>query len=121
MRPRTITGWTALILFILLVGSNAWWLYTTIDNAVTDSYRQHEQAFTYRALDNALRLIPMMKPAATRDQLIADAERLFHDDSFEKDGCTWIGSLGFKFDDEGQLTHVSPSWKFGNQDPCFPQ
>ena len=122
MRPRTATGWTALILGVLLIASNVWWLFQTFDHAITDHYRDDQLGLTERALDNALLLAPLVAAGLERNALIAEAEQLFEDESFEKDGCVWVGNLGLKFDDNHRLVHVSPNWSSaGDEDPCFPE
>ena len=122
MRPRTATGWTALALGALLILSNLWWLYVTFDNAVTAHYRDDQLSVTQRTLEDALELAPLASTGLEKAALIAEAERLYEDDSFEKDGCAWVGNLGLKFDDNQRLVHVSPNWSFvGNKDPCFPE
>lgn len=39
---------------------------------------------------------------------------------YDKDGCTWVGWLGFKFNLSGKLVFVSPSWSSSEKDPCYP-
>lgn len=121
MRPRTTTGWSAAILGLLLVASNAWWLYFTFDNAITASYRETEMVRTQHALDDALAIIPALDPASPKGVLVADVERLFEEESFEKDGCVWVGSLGLRFNEDDRLDHVSKNWNSGESDPCFPE
>jgi len=122
MRPKTASGWTALILGLLLVVSNTWWLYVTVDNVITASYRDNELVWNQQALADALELMPLLDAGLAKAELVAKAEVLFEDDSFEKDGCVWVGSLGLKFDKDDRLIHASQNWSFvGNEDPCFPE
>ena len=60
MRPKTTTGWAALILGLLLVVSNAFWIYVTIDNAITASYRDNVLVWNQQALADSLKLIPLL-------------------------------------------------------------
>jgi hypothetical protein len=104
----------------VLVGSNLWWFFQTFDHAITDHYREDQMGLTQRALDDALLLAPLAAAGLEREELISEAERLYEDDSFEKDSCVWVGNLGLKFDEDDRLIHVSPSWSFlGDEDPCF--
>lgn len=120
MRPKTTSEWAALILGLLLVVSNVWWLYESFDNAITASYRDNELARNQQALANALKLMPLLDEGLGKTELISRAEVLFEDDSFDKDGCVWVGNLGLKFDEEGRLIHASPGWAFaGDENPCF--
>jgi hypothetical protein len=101
-----------LVLSIALVGSNAWWLYQAYDVAVTGEYQAVTLRDNHEALAQALAVMPVVaRPEATREQVIRAAQAATHlRDTFEKDGFTWIGRLGFKFDDSGHLTEVAPSW-----------
>ena len=120
MRPRTATGWTALILGLLLVVSNAWWVYQTIDSAITFTYQDDQLRWEQAALTDALALIPASKPTASRSEVSAFLQRTSKIEPFEKDGCVWFDNLGIKFDDNEQIVHVSRRWSFGDTDPCFP-
>ena len=64
--------------------------------------------------------LPALSENIPRKQIIEIASRYSSFEMFEKDGCYWIGWIGFKFDDSGKLKSVSPSWNFGEQDPCYP-
>lgn len=122
MRPKTTTGWAALILGLLLVVSNAFWIYVTIDNAITASYRDNVLVWNQQALADALKLIPLLDAGLGKTELLAKAEAILEDNSFEKDGCVWVGRLGLKFDEDDHLVHASPNWSFvGDEDPCFPE
>ncbi len=54
-----------------------------------------------------------------KQQLVAIAEKQSGEESYEKDGCTWVGLLGFKFNVSGKLIFVSPSWSPSEKDPCY--
>lgn len=120
MRPRTITGWIALILGLLLIASNAWWMYITFDNAITFSYHDDQLRWEQAALTDALALIPASKPTATKSEVSAFFHLRSELEPFEKDGCVWFDNLGVKFDDNERIIHVSRRWNFGEDDPCFP-
>ena len=105
----------------LLVSTNMWWMYVTMDNAVTASYREDQLSLTRQALGQLLFLIPELKATATKKELVAAAERLFKETAFEKDGCIWVGRLGLKFDDNDRLVHVAPAWNSGEEGICWQQ
>ena len=103
------------ILFALLVASNAWWAYHAIDAGVTATYQQESFRSTQEALAQALAVLPVAaSPTATKEQVILAARRgpggPASYDTFEKDGFTWVGQLGLRFDDAGRLVEASPSW-----------
>ncbi len=131
------------VLATLLVASNLWWLYVSIDKAVTQSYSLVERRTADFALRQALTLLPVAFAARDEEGFLAATEqrlrtarpeaggyalgedgrvdlgRVFAE-PYEKNGCIWIGTLGFRFDQEGSLQHVSRGWNSGEVDPCFP-
>ncbi len=121
MRPRTATGWTALILGTLLVVSNGWWAYVTVDNAITASYRNDQLRWNQAALSDALALVPAVQPMASKSQVTALLQQSSEIEPFEKDGCVWFDNLGIKFDENARIVHVARRWSFGEDDPCFPR
>jgi len=87
-----------------LVGSNAWWLYNTLDFGVTHTYAMQVYDEQEQALSQALSLLPVaVRPNATRDAVIAAARRGRDEFVFDKDGFTWVGRLGLRFDADGRL------------------
>ena len=132
-----------LVLATLLVASNLWWLYVSIDTAVTQTYSHVERETADLALRQALTLLPVAFAARDKEGFLAATEQRLRtagpeaggyalgDETgeegrfglgrpFEKNGCTWIGTLGFRFDEGGSLQHVSRGWNTGEVDPCFP-
>ena len=87
MRPRTATGWTALILGILLVVSNVWWVYVTFDNAITASYRDDQMRWNQEALSDALALVPAVQPMAGKSEVTAFRQQASELEPVEKYGC----------------------------------
>ena len=132
-----------LVLATLLVASNLWWLYVSIDTAVTQTYSHVERETADFALRQALTLLPVAFAARDKEGFLASTEQRLRtagpeaggyalgEDGrldlgrvfakpYEKNGCTWIGTLGFRFDEGGSLQHVSRGWNTGEVDPCFP-
>ena len=112
--------WVVVVLSVLLVGSNGYWLYTALDAGVTISYAQQRIYELEEATKELMALLPEVAKGADRGQIIAAASKLTDQEPFEKDGCTWVGRLGFRFDDNGRLVSVSPAWSYGEDDPCRP-
>jgi hypothetical protein len=100
------------LLCILLLGTNAWWAYVTIDTAVTSSYRDAELHEARMAVRQSLELIPRIACASlSKDEFVKSAA--ISDDpsgTFEKDGHVWIGVLGFSFDGTGRVTGATTVW-----------
>ena len=129
-----------LVLSVLLVASNVWWLYVSIDAAVTETYSYVERETADFALRQSLTLLPVAFAAQDKEGFLAAAEQrlstagpeaggyaiageslghLFAKPR-EKDGCVWLGKLGFLFDEKGTLQHVSRNLHSDGADPCFP-
>lgn len=111
---------TIIILVILLVVSNSWWVYKSIDKDVSVYYRDkqlHELEETRKQLMN---MLPEISKNQKKEKIIEIATHYSKEEMFENDGCTWVGWIGFKFNKAGELESVSPAWSYGGQDPCFP-
>ena len=120
MSERKLINKLTIALAILLVLSNVGWAYLLLDTSITMSY-WHQQLDEYdRSLTQAQQLLPAAFTAANKQDFLAKAELLAETEHFEKDGCVWVGMLGFKFDRGGDLTHVARVWSFGSPDPCYP-
>ena len=101
-----------LVLAFTLLASNSWWIYQSIDAAVTAGYREASWQDNHDALAQALAILPVAaRTTSTRAQVLDAAKKAANDpDSFEKDGFVWIGKLGLKFDNNDRLIEVSPAW-----------
>ena len=108
------------ILSALLLTSNAFWLYQVIDRGVTLSYRDQQTYELEETRKQLMATFPEVARHATKEEIIAAASKHTDQEVFEKEGCTWVGWLGFKFDENGKLKSVSPAWSYGQTDPCYP-
>lgn len=100
------------ILVVVLIASNAWWFYCLIDAGVTQAHTADSRNDNQQALRQALSLLPVVaRPRVSRSEVVA-AARLPGDSTvpFEKEGYVWVGRLGLKFNDQGQLVEVSRAW-----------
>ena len=113
-----------LILGLLLVASNAFWLYASyvsFNNVVTLSYMTQQLHEYDASLQQAQSLLPVAFTATDKDSFVSKAQELSGDEGFEKGGCVWIDWLGFQFDRSSNLVHVSRTWNSGEPDPCYPE
>lgn len=93
-----------------LVLSNAFWLYRLLDAGITYTYMQVDREDTKRALQQTLKLLPLVASGnATRAEIIAAAKEGSDDTPFEGDGSTWVGHLGLRFDASNRLVAVTTS------------
>ena len=67
---------------------------------------------TPNADDVASALMVELAPSCAETPAFGPAARLPGDtfEPFEKDGFVWIGRIGLKFNDRGQLIEVSRAW-----------
>ncbi len=97
-----------IVLIVLLVGSNAWWAYRTLDNGITHTYLNDSMEHASRGLNQAMAILPLVAKGANREEIISAASKASNLDSppFEKDGYVFVGELGLKFDGAGKFVGV---------------
>ena len=101
---------TIIVLAIALVASNAWWTIQLVDVGITQTYTGVTLDYYDEALNQTLVLLPVVaRQGVTRDEILAAAGDTV--DAFEKDGFTWIGRVGLKFDDQGRLVEAMKAWE----------
>lgn len=100
------------VLVLVLVASNGFWLYLTIDTAITMSYREDQCGREHRALEQLIAVLPVAaRPEPDRAGIIAAARGTYSDDMiFEKEGLVWVGEIGLRFDPDNRLVEAQPSW-----------
>ncbi len=110
MKPTTIALST---LATALVASNMWWAYHAVDTAITLDHQGVSLREHHEALAQALAILPIVARCdAIPAQVLETARRATSDTtSFEKEGFTWIGRLGLKFDSAGHLAEAAPAWE----------
>lgn len=96
------------VLLIVLLISNAWWAFAVVDAGVTSTYQDAQLEEEQQALNQTLAVIRVLaKSGATRTQIVEAAQEAWSaGEPFEKDGYTWVGRLGLKFNEQGQLIDV---------------
>ena len=108
------------ILIVLLLGSNAFWLYQDIDTDTTLFYKSQQIYELEETRKQLMSTFPEVAQDVTKEQIVTAASKYTDQEVFEKEGCTWVGWLGFRFDDNNKLKSVSPSWSYGEEDLCDP-
>lgn len=105
MRKQTIA---IIALSITLLTTNAWWAYNAIDFGITHTYAMQTCEEDAQALKQALTILPLVATHSSSPSDIISAARLWHDEQpFEKEGFTWVGRIGLRFDTQGRLAEVS--------------
>lgn len=108
------------ILSVLLLASNVFWLYQVIDTGLTLSYRDQQTYELEETRKQLMATFPEIARNVTKKEVIAAASKYTDQEVFEKEDCIWVGWIGFKFDENNKLKSVSPSWSYGEKAPCYP-
>ncbi|MFK7844556.1 MAG: hypothetical protein AB8G77_04585 [Rhodothermales bacterium] len=100
----------SLLLVLLLVGSNIWWLYRELDDITTSKYQGQMLYERSESLKSLQAIIPDLASGKSKEEIVELIEEVLKEEGYEKEGATWIGWLGLTFDDDGQLVKVMPTW-----------
>ena len=99
------------ILTLLLLATNGFWLYHTFDTGITITHQDVSHRDTKEALAQALKIIKASEPTASREEVMEAAQIPSNStEAFEKDGYVWIGRLGLRFSEDGKLLEAVPAW-----------
>lgn len=126
MLSRILTSATAklhaayLSLVLLLLASLVYALYAGIDTAVTLSYRDQNVYELEAVRKQLMATLPLVAEGIEKHHIVHAFERASNATASTKDGCVWVGWVGLKFSATGALEHVSPTWSYGEPDPCYP-
>ena len=107
-------------LSLLLVGSNIFWLYRTVDSAVTRSYMEQELYELYGSNTQAIGMLKEALAGKTKQNVQAMAAKFTDLQPFEKDGCLWFGWYGFKFSKSEIFVDIAPTQESQNKPVCEP-
>ena len=95
------------LLGVILVASNAWWIYRAIDQGITNSYAQQE---TYKVANRAVALSAITTEAVkdkSKLEAVALLKKLFPgQEPFEKDGAVHIYWISLPLSSEGRVLGV---------------
>ncbi len=100
------------LLGIALIASNAWWAYHALDAGVSYTYQGVTLEENRQGLAQALAIInSTASQGASRAEVIAAAQNAWpSSEPFEKEGYLWVGRLGLRFNDAGQLVEAVPGF-----------
>jgi hypothetical protein len=101
---------TTFVLIILLIGSNAWWLYSAINTGVTNMYKEQMIYERTEMLKQLISVTPELSSAKSKNEIVSIVKKSTDLAPFEKEGFVWVGWTGLKFDNEDKLVKVTPSW-----------
>jgi hypothetical protein len=112
--------WVITVLVLLLILTNGYWFYGAIDQGVTLSYRDQQLYQLEETRKQLMAVMPKVARNLTKEEVVSMASEHTDQEVYEKEGCTWVGWMGLKFNEKGSLQSVSPSWSYGGEDPCYP-
>jgi hypothetical protein len=97
-----------IFLTVLLVGSNAWWVYRLMDAGVSYTYQGVSLEENQQALAQSLEIIKALASSdVSREKIVAAAQKAWDStEPFEKEGHLWVGRLGLRFNETNQLVEV---------------
>ena len=93
-------------LVILLLLTNAWWLYGAIDSGVTQKYEDQELYELRNSRKQALGMLQEALQGRNKADVKSIAEKFWDLESYEKEGCLWVGWYGFRFSEDGKLESI---------------
>jgi len=109
---------TYIVLLLALVGSNAFWVYQSIDFGISYTYMEASATDCHKMLRVAVAVIPIVAdPNSGKLETVKAAEKAADAKSFEKDGLVWIDGLGLGFNELGRVIKASD----GPLDSFWPQ
>lgn len=112
--------WIIALLLVLLIGSNVFWLYQVLDTGISLSYRDQQTYELEETRKQLMSLMPLVAINVKKEEITKTASQFTDLEPYEKDGCTWVGWLGLRFGNNNELISVSPTWSYGEKDPCYP-
>ena len=103
---------SVIALVLVLVASNAWWAYNTLDCGIATTYREHAFDDHRKALIQSLAVLPVAARVDSTPEEVVEAARSAIDSAepFEKDGFMWVGRVGFRFSPSRRVVEAAPAW-----------
>ncbi len=99
-----MSKWIAILLGMLLLITNGAWLYSAIDLAATEKYRQLEEHNNKEQIKSLTMFGNHFLSGKSKEEIRAIVMELFPDsEPFEKEGHLFAQWLTFKLDSEGNI------------------
>ena len=105
-------------LSLLLVGTNIFWLYITVDSAVTRSYMDQEIYELNGSNAQAVGMLKISLAGKTKEEVRSIAVKFTDLEPYEKEGCLWVGWYGFKFSESGLFTDIETGKTYNDKQVC---
>lgn len=111
--------WIIALLLLLVVVSNLFWFLGRLDSAVTIAYQEQQIYELSETQKQLMAIFPGVAQALNKEEVIELSSNYTNQAIYVKNGCTWVGWLGFRFGKDSKLQFVSPVWSYDNMDPCY--
>ena len=96
--------WVAIVLGVLLIATNGFWLYRAIDLAVTEKYRQQEEYEAKNRIETLEKLCSKLVGGMKKSEAIKLLNEISRDFGvYEKEGKLNTVWLSFKVDSQGNV------------------
>jgi hypothetical protein len=97
------------VLAAALVGTNGWWAYRLLDAGISHTYLNASFDTANELLNQTLAILPVVAKAdAPRSEVVAAARKAGASiEPYDKDGYTWVGQLGLKFNEQGRFVQAT--------------
>jgi membrane-bound metal-dependent hydrolase YbcI (DUF457 family) len=101
------------LLTALLILSNILWAYKTLDTGITLTYMSHSLEDHTKAIKQIEILFPLVAHGVMSKERILKSVTFADDFSsvFEKDGFTWVGQIGIRFDRNEKVDSLRMAWE----------
>lgn len=99
-----MSKWIITLLSVLLIGTNGFWLYSSVDRMVTEKYRQQEEYERENRLIALTKLNNHFVSGMRKEELAKILKLLFPEtELFEKEGYLNTLWLSYKIKDNGRI------------------
>lgn len=96
--------WIAIVLGVLLVATDGFWLYSAIDWAVTEKYRQQEEYEAKHRIEALEKLCSILVSGMNNEDAINLLNRVSSEfEAYEKEGRLNNIWLSFRVDEKGDV------------------
>ena len=106
------------VLVILLLLTNAWWFYGAIDSGVTRKYIDQELNGLRHSKKQAVGMLKETLLGRKKEEVKSIAEMYSDRESYEKEGCLWVGWYGFKFSQNDELQGIETHESYNSDPVC---
>ena len=83
--------WIVAVLVVLLLATNAIWLFGIIDQSVTLSYRDQQVYELEETRKQLMAVFPELAKELSKEEVISIVTKTTNQEAFEKEGCIWSG------------------------------